>query len=427
MAEISIPRTPSPVAHSSKGGFTSLTPPPTTQVNRFSSFNIVQENRIHNRRNGLNSGRVPTLEEARTFSAEECRDLVLELIPILGETRMALAHTQLQLNLLNIDTTEAAQRAEVEQEMLRREADILRAGSPVLRGRGSTYDEKSPLTHIQRQLEAALEAGHDLESDNYSLKHRLRQAKRVIKHLSGQKSQQAEEINLLRARIKQNRASIEANRFTNPNQSPRAFHSPTRTRTNRLIRSTTPAQNPLDALLMADQILSADPSSMPPTPTPHRISKPRQGHTRGVQSLSSLPSTPPRPRRMSAVDLLATPTNRIIYTSPNAAAYTAPAKQSQPPLRLREDRDGTISATDDEALTDDDTILASQASQVASSMLKTNPTTGPQYPWMRPVAASQSTASKVVAEREEERPRKRTKTVGADIGLGIRAWGSPAR
>ena len=42
-------------------------------------------------------------------------------------------------------------------------------------------------------------------------------------------------------------------------------------------------------------------------------------------------------------------------------------------------------------------------------------------------------ASKIVAEKAgeaeegEERPRKRTKTVGGDIGLGIRAWGSPAR
>lgn len=404
----------------------SLTPPPTTQTNRYTSFNIVQQNRIHNRKDGHNPGRLPTLEEARTFSAEKCRDLVLELIPTLGETRMALAHTQLQLNLLNIETTEAAQRAEVEQEMLRREADIFRAGSPVLRGRGTPYDEKSTLTHLQRQLEAALEAGRDLESDSYQLKHRLRQAKRVIKHLSSQKTQQAEDIDLLRARIKQNRASIEANRSANPNQFPRAFNGPTHIRTNRLMRSATPAQTSLDALLMADQILSADPTSMPATPSPHRTAKPRHGHARGVQSLSSLPSTPTRPRRMSAIELLATPVNRITYTSPNAAAYTAPAKQSQAP-RLRDDRDGTISVSDDEALTDDDTIPASQASQVASSMLKKHPASSPQYPWMRSVTASQTASSKVVTEREEERPRKKAKTAGIDIGLGIRAWGSPAR
>ena len=368
---------------------------------------------------------------------------------------MTLAHTQLQLNLLSIEATEAAQRAEVEHEMMRREAEVLRAGSPILQGRRANFGDQSPFPHMQRQLEIALEAGRDLEADNYQLKNRLHQAKRIIKQLSGQKIQLSEENHLLRQRIKQNRAHVDAIRPTDT--SPNIFPLPRARPANRPIRSATPAQNPLDALLMADQILSGNPSSMPATPSPHRLHRQRNGHTRGVQSLSSLPSTPTRPRRMSATDLTAgTPANRITYPNLAAASYTAPAKHSRE-MRLRqEDRDGTISASEeDEALTDDDTITASQASQVATSMLKTsNATSGVQYPWMRPVtnnttttaaaavaaptalmrigsmAQSDTQAVKSVDSKEDHRPRKKTKIVGGGgsghVGLGIREFGSPA-
>ena len=438
MADLNIPRTPSPTIPISKsGGFTSLTPPPTTQAIRHASFISAPERRSQNAKSVHKLGRLPTVDEAQSFSAEECRDSLLEVLPILGETRMTLAHTQLQLNLLSIEATEAAQRAEVEYEMMRREAEVLRAGSPILQGRRANFGDHSSFPHMQRQLEAALEAGRDLEADNYQLKNRLRQAKRIIKQLSGQKIQLSEDNHLLRQRIKQNRAHVDATRPVDT--SPNTFLLP-RTRPNKPIRSATPAQNPLDALLMADQILSGNPSSMPATPSPHRLHRQRNGHTRGVQSLSSLPSTPTRRRRMSATDLaVATPANRITYPNPATASYTAPARHS------REDRDGTISASEDEALTDDETITASQASQVATSMLKSNPTSGGvQYPWMRPVASnttaptalmrigavSQSSGIpavvKSVGDGKEDRPRKRTKTVGGHVGLGIREFGSPA-
>ncbi|MCJ1333355.1 hypothetical protein MMC10_010050 [Thelotrema lepadinum] len=396
MQETVIPRTPSPLVAATKPAYTSppprpsshLTPPPTTEIPRHSPNFLDTENGgsrveiVSDISNGIRSGRLPTVEEARSLSGEECRDLVLELLPAIGETRMALAHTQLQLNLLSIESTEAAQRAEVEHDMTRREVEVLRAGSPVIRSRTPLLnDPRSPIAQVQRQLELTVEAGREVEVENMQLHHRLRQAKKVIRHLNGKNSQLLEDNDLLRERIKQNRNHIDAIRAADPQflgLSPSSAHlTPSRTRTSKPHqphRPQTPSQNPLETLLMADQILSGDPSSVPATPSPYRTVKPSSGHVRGTQSLSSLPSTPTRTRPMTASELQHTPVNRIISTS--HLSYSAPTKQ-RTTERARGDRDSTISASEDEALTDED-VPASQASQAASNMLRRLPGVSPE-------------------------------------------------
>ena len=423
MQETVIPRTPSPLVATSKPAYTSppprpsshLTPPPTTEIPRHSPNFLNAENGesrveiISDIANGIRSGRLPTVEEARSLSGDECRELVMELLPAIGETRMVLAHTQLQLNLLSIEATEAAQRAEVEHDMTRREVEVLRAGSPIIQSRTPLLnDPRSAIAQVQRQLELTVEAGRELEVENLQLHHRLRQAKKVIRHLNGKNSQLLEDNDLLRERIKQNRNHIDAIRAADPQflgLSPVSKHlTPSRARIPKPHRPQTPSQNPLETLLMADQILSGDPSSVPATPSPYRAMKSSSGHARGTQSLSSLPSTPTRTRPMTANELQHTPVNRIISTS--HLSYSAPTKQ-RITERARGDRDSTISATEDEALTDED-VPASQASQAASSMLR-------RFPGASPESSQKSGAQKGQRMVQTKIARKITKpkTTGA--------------
>ena len=457
MVEIASPRTPSPGVNGFKAAFMSppprpgnLTPPPTSEISRHGpNFPATDAQQYHETRGAQRQRRFPTVEEARKLAPDECRDLVLELLPAIGEARMALAHTQLQLNLLSIDSAEASQRAEVEHDMTRREMEVLRAGSPLLRARVPILnDPTSPMAQIQRQLEIAIQAGRELEVDNYQLHHRLRQAKKVIKHLHGKNAQLLDDNHLLRERIKQNRDHMDAIHASNlytlgsspASAQPRSKHS----RTDR-----TPGKTPLDALLMADQILSGDPSSVPATPTPYRAMKYGSAHVRGTQSLSSLPTTPTRPRPMTTAEILATPVNRIISSS--HPIYSTPTKQqtSGPVERAREDRDGTISASENEVLTDED-IPASQASRAASSMLRQNPDSSPEYKQKsslrkpqkymqgrlggkisKPKSGSNQKTPQYISDSEGaeyERPAKRTRmdrNGERTLGLGIRTWESP--
>ena len=401
---------------------------------------------------GRRQGRLPTVEEARRLSDDECRELVMELLPAIGETRMALAHTQLQLNLLSIESAEAAQRAEVEHDMTKREVEVLREGSPVIRQRTPLLsDPRSPMAQIQRQLELTVEAGREIETENFQLHRRLKQAKKVIKHLNGKNSQLLEDNDLLRDRIKQNRDHIDAIRIADPQflgLSPGPSHlSPLRARTSKADRPHTPSQNALDALLMADQILSGDPSSVPATPSPYRAMKHSSNHARGTQSLSSLPTTPTRARPMTAREIQETPANRLIPTS--HLSYSAPAKP-RTTERARGDRDSTISASEDEALTDED-VPASQASRAASNMLRRLPGSSQDSQNMNSQKGQRRTQGRITGKvsksnvsrdgnkrkydsdsdaAEDARLRKRNKTGASgenSLGLGIGVWASPRR
>lgn len=391
------------------------------------------------------------------MAEEELRDLVTDLIPALGETRMVLAHTKLQLNLLRIEAEEAAHRAEVEHDMTKREVEVLQASSPILRNRPpQVNDAASPIIQIQQQLEISLQNAQELEVENSQLSHRLKQAKRVIMHLSGKNSQLTEDNQLLRERIRQNRDHFNALCESGTqlfSQSPRpAFQTPPpRIKASQSGSSRATGQNPLDALLMADQILREDPTSVPSTPTPYRATRQNQGHARGTQSLSSLPSTPNRSRPLTADEMFRTPANQAIH--PYHLAHSAPAthvaRLALP--RNNEDRDSTISASEDEARSDED-VPASQASQAASSMLRRNPGIGSgrstpmstsNQEWLvqtklrgkivKPGANDRGQKHRYEEESapgDEMRSRKRARIESGKserLGLGIGVWTSPRR
>lgn len=332
---------------------------------------------------------LPSSEEIAELSEQSVRELVAGLLSALGEARMTAAHFRLQLSLLSIETSEYAKRAAVEHELARREVEVLQTGPKVYR-RASAYatlEQKSPLDASHRHLELALRHCRELEADTAVLEGRLRQAKKIMKHLDGKNVQLVEDNQLLRQRIKQNREHLNSMRTSGAlsvNGTPRIdYGTPQIKHTPRLAggaRAIQPGSNrlggqdPFDALLAAGQALNGEANSVPTTPTHPRSLKPHAAHTRGTHSLSSLPTTPHGSRPLTTDN---TPFSRIARSNLNErVSYSAPNTQYpfEDRVRDRDDRDSTISASDheDEAYTEEQ-VPESQATQAATSMLRRTP------------------------------------------------------
>jgi hypothetical protein len=470
MADIAVLRTPtpglgevSPKSLSSPLPMSSsnLTPPPSTQIQKHISAAESQVGHMYHRDRSsspttnyeasvkglcnFSNGQLPTVEEAMRLSESQCRDLISELIPVVGEARMALAHSKLQLNLLSIESAEAAQRAEAEHELTRREVEVLQAGSSVIRNRAAFLpDPRSPLALVQQHLETSINQGREIGVENHQLHRRLKQAKKVIKNLDARASQLADENALLRSRIRQNREHFDEIKASTgyglADGVGSSIQSPQKPRETPAHSSRTRRQDPLNALLMADQLLSGEPLSVPTSPSPHRA-RLHATHTRGTHSLSSLPTTPRLSRPSKTDDHLRTPINQVMTTSD--APWTAPSK-SHP----GHDRDSTISASENEAVTDDD-VPQSQASQAASNILSHNgfrpwPQCSSNYDNQGKLVQSKLVGSVTKPYFEVEppkanlledaslddlrRPQKKARLENyckEDVGLGIGLWNNP--
>lgn len=327
-------------------------------------------------------GEVPTLETVEKMPEDQVRSLVAELLPALSEARMSAAHSKLQHNLLSIDASEAASRAEVEREMTLREVQVLQE-SP--RGFGSLLSPRSPQASAQRHLGLALKKCRELQHANGLLERRMHAARKLIRDLSGKNEDLQEYNHQLRQRIRQNREHVDAMRAAGAmslNGTPltdmatpvhhRTPKTPATARTARTINTPSGSQDAFDALLIAGQVLNNEANSVPSTPTRSKVRKVNQAHhMRGAHSLSSLPSTPNRSRPITADSALLTPTPQRISSS--RASFSAPGKhltyQDPSPAR-REDRDSTISASEDEGKEYTEYVAASQASQRATEMLR---------------------------------------------------------
>ncbi len=332
-------------------------------------------------------GEIPTLDSIKHLDEGELRNLLGDLLPALGEARMSAAHSKLQHSLLSIENTEAAQRAEVEHELTRREVQVLQAGSDTRQGKSGQKERlaRPSRSSMQRHLDLALKQCRILQDENAVQERRLRQAKKLILQLDDKTSMLTEENGLLRLRIKQNRdhlnsmrssgaISINGTPFTEFG-TPLQKHPPRTPRTARsdhLVNTHVSSQDPFDALLFAGQVLNGETTSVPATPTRSRPSKLHTSHIRGAHSLSSLPTTPVRSRPVTADHTLRTPVNQIA-AEPHAS-FSAPNTTfayNEGEDRRLDDRDTTISASEneEEAIVDYN-VPASQASQRATNMLR---------------------------------------------------------
>lgn len=459
-------------------GSIDLTPPPSSQILQSSptlglSTSFVRREHLPTSPPGTNNtrftahptglfGEIPSAESVRDLSEEQLRCLVANLLPALSEARMSAAHAKLQHSLLAIENAESIKRAEVEHELTRREVQVLQECSHQQRG-GIAMSPVFQQSSTQRHLDLALKHCRELQADNVELERKLKRAKKWIIQLDGKNAELMEDIQLLRQRIRQNRDHLNAMRSSGAlsvNGSPLPdFSSPVQNRTPKVCR-TTPlmnshvgSQDPFDALLFAGrQVLNGDTNSVPSTPSGPKAKKLQSTHMRGARSLSSLPATPNRSRLITSGSTPSTPANLLTAESRvNLSAQHTPNEEDH-----REDRDSTISASDNEGESYRDyNVPASEASQRAASILRRSPSKkGDRVPASVNVRTlrgmKQGTlygyVKKPGVERQENLQQKR----GADaisyddslkpnkmvkltdgfpkkVGLGIGTWPSPGR
>ncbi|KAL8890229.1 MAG: hypothetical protein Q9215_002613 [Flavoplaca cf. flavocitrina] len=370
-----------------------LTPPPSTQIPKQSRPILGSDRRAPSLASppptskpgppfsqGRLYGEVPTMEAVEKMPDDQVRTLVTELLPALSEARMSAAHSKLQHNLLSIETSEAASKAEVEREMTRREVQVLQASPRLL-------SPRSPQNTAQRHLDLALKKCRELQEKHEMVEQRLHAARKLIRDLSERNETLTFDNRLLRQRIRENREHVDAMRSSGAisvNGTPLsglgtpAYHQTPKTPAtarSRPVNQPPGSGGTFDVLLLADTVLKNNEiNSVPSTPTRTKARKVNQAHhARGAHSLSSLPSTPNRSRPITADGSLLTPTPHRI-THPRAA-FSSPGKHSNHPSQSspqRDDRDSTISASEDdgEGAECAEHVTASQASQRATEMLR---------------------------------------------------------
>ena len=468
-SEICVPSTPpaaDPLEHSSrqleKAAFLSppppsinmdMTPPPSTQVAKHRSPRVhAQSTQIHPfpasppatvRVNALAT--LPTTDVVAQAGGEELRSMVQELILAVREARIAAAHFKLQHNLLSIETQESAQRAEVEHQMTRREVEVLQAAEHRRRIAMST-PPRIPQPLSQPEVDALNKKCSDLQVEKGDLERKLRRAKKLIQQEKDKTELAGEENTLLKRRIRENREHF--THIKNPSPSyttPRNdFATPQRKAAPRFSESAR-SQGTIAALLAADQVLSGEAASVPSTPTKAQPTRLNQGHNRGAYSLSSLPSTAARSRPVTAdgrfYHNIGHFDSQLSYPPPFAQVVSESAERDR---HDRHDRDSTISVSDaEEAFTDED-LPQSQASSLATNMLRRNP--GSQESSVASAKAEKSSTllhsklfgavKKAGIDRlgkegkryasfgEADVPSKKAR-LGEGVGLGIGAWESP--
>lgn len=421
----------------------SLTPPPSSQVTqsngvnggsngmayissqRASMFSPPATTRDALRRDGYqaNDYLPPTAHQIDEAPIEELRVMFQSCLAENARLKMETAHHKLQFNLLSMQADEDAKRAKVEHDMTRREVEVLRMTENARQARRelSAAQESTQAKYLQLKVwyETALE-------ENDGLVRRAKLAKKVIQQKEDEVVSLTDERDMLLNRIRENRqhfhmlcspggafhgaltpktpaiSTPQQHRAT-PRQTPRSLHL----REPRHGSETNQAG--FEALLQA---LNHENNSAPSTPTTANRPAPRMPpkHTRGVQSLSSLPTTPySRPRGehlalLPSVDLVpqTEPATRFIS---NRFAPETPT-----PKKRRKSRESTISADDNEELAraalesvaaatqsfmshtsrgsgsrarryngeaeegeEDEEVFESQASQAASEMLRRDP------------------------------------------------------
>lgn len=373
-------RTPSPVP-------SQLTSPPPT--NRAVS--------LHHTSQHVVVSDLPTTEQVNLASVEQLRGMVEQLSLAVRDARTSAAHFRLQHNMLILDSQKAMERMNVELEMTQREVEVLQQAEERRRiefhGSAQMNANATLITDLNRHCQL-------LQSENEEFRSVLARATRDVEDKDGQISTLREENQRLRHRIRQNREHMNGLLDSVSEGSPRSIlgtphRTPHHTTTPRHITSGRAPMMPssqgrepgaFDALLLADRVLNSQETATAPSTPKTQPLKHRMGHTRNTHSLSSLPSTPSR-RPFTSI-------NSVLRTPPHLTAIQEPPSVGQPlpphfalagATRRRASSDSTITASSvDEregemsGSDDEDAIPESQASQVATSMLRRTPNSSQQ-------------------------------------------------
>lgn len=308
---------------------------------------------------------LPSVEHVEHAGVEELRSMAKGLIGDLTDARITAANARLQHHLLLLETSQAAERAEVESQLSRRQVDFLRVKQSKPDSR-SIYPSASAVQPPVNTLESLTQSMKDLESHCEALEELCDKLKRE-KELQSERIQSLSEHNaLLVTRIRENREHFTRIRERSP-----IFHTPreaytTPRRKYPRYQDDTPAHGPFAALIAADQILSQETASVPSTPTKSYGGRYKHGHTRGAHSLSSIPTPQSKERPSTSDGFLG---SQLLLSAPGSQLVNESAE------RERRDRDSTISVSSNENGGDRDALTQSQASSLAADMLRKNPTT----------------------------------------------------
>lgn len=348
-----------------------MTPPPSSQPVRFRSPNRRYSDGPSNVLMASPPATIkytagtslPSPDAIASAGLEQLKDMAKDLVSAVKEARTAAAHFKLQYSLLDMETQEASQRAEIEHQMTRKEVEVLQASDQRHRAALSIAARHSA-PPSNTQVQGLTQTCRSLEEERDEAERRLNRAKKLIEAEKDKTELLTEENALLKQRIRENREHFTRFKSQSPMYAtPRdPFTTPHRRDPPRFPESTSSHQ-PFAALLAADQVLSGESLSVPSTPTKSRTTKVKQGHTRGAHSLSSLHTTPARTRPVTSEGL---PDTKYPMSAPGP-------QFSENQERRRQDRDSTISVSDAEETFSDDDIQQSQASSLATDMLRRNP------------------------------------------------------
>lgn len=409
----------------------SLTPPPSSQLPTTALPAGHQMGYIGSQRSGifsppatgLRTGRLdglasteftpPTPKQVVEAGPDELRSYLQACIAEHAKLKMEAAHHKLQYRLLSIQADEDAKRAAVEHEMTRREVDALRVAEDSRQARHelSAASESAHAKYLQLRVwyEQAVE---EIES----LNKRLKLAKKVIKQKTDDISSLTDERDMLLNRIRENREHFHA--LCSPGGMFHAAATPKAQTVSTPQYRATPRQTPksanrervggpepFDVLLKA---ATQENNSAPSTPTTGYRPAPRlpTKHTRNVQSMSSLPTTPTsRPRGsdqsglLPSVDLVPQTEppryGRIIPETPSASSQRRKSRESTISVEDADDialtrqqhneelarqalnsfvsRSGGGSSSSTRRREAEEEVYESQASQAASAMLRRDP------------------------------------------------------
>ncbi|KAF2023475.1 hypothetical protein EK21DRAFT_80835 [Setomelanomma holmii] len=304
-------------------------------------------------------------DQISNASPEDLRSMVHSLSNILRDVRLSAAHYKLQYNMAVMESQESASRMAVELAMAQREIDVLQQAEEKRRSAMAppeqTYQESANAANAIMMSELSRQS-QILQDENEQLRDMFDQQKRLTEHREGEIASLVEENDRLKTRIRKNRDHIAPLLEQIEHSSP---------------RSDSRGQNNFEALLLADKMLSQESATAPSTPTRAHMPRSRFGHQRGAQSMSSLPQTPNRRIAQPRAEVPRTPPAYIPSMIPQSAP---PAHYAQKPATgRRQSSNSTITASsvdEEEAFTDreEDEVQESQASQMATDLLRRAPT-----------------------------------------------------
>lgn len=308
---------------------------------------------------------LPTLQKVTEASVEELRSMLSGCITEHAKLKMEAAHHKLQYSLLTIQADEDAKRSAVEHEMTRKEVEALRMAEHSRQARRdlTSANEASHTKYLQLKVwyDRALE-------ENDGLHKKFKAARKVIQQKEDELAELTDERDMLLNRIRENREHFhilcspggmfhgavtpKAQTATTPAQPQRATPRQTPRSAQREARTDRDHSNEKEVARLL-QGLSQENNSAPSTPLPgHRpVHRAYSKHTRNVQSMSSLPTTPIARSRLGtgallpSVDLV--PQTEPPHRASRLVPQTPPA--GKVPER-RKSRESTISADDNEEL-----------------------------------------------------------------------------